>query len=115
MGTTTLSIILLILQVLLALGNFSIMIFGLYKFMSSPRINLENRVSVLETKLNDIETSLLKGNDKFRDQDDAIKVVLKSVIALIEFEIQYCLTENKQPSDELKKAKTDLNEFLSKR
>ena len=57
--------------------------------------------------------SLLKGNDRFRGQEDINEVVLHSLIALIEFEIEYCLTEHKVPSDGLKKAKEDLHLFLA--
>ena len=39
--------------------------------------------------------------------------MLHSLIALIEFEIEYCLTEHKVPSDGLKKAKEDLHLFLA--
>ena len=59
------------------------------------------------------EKSLLQGNDRFRSQDEALEVLIRSTLALIEFEVQYCLTENKQISDDLKKVKEDLHIFLS--
>ena len=63
----------------------------------------------------DIKDSLKQGNDKFREQNETNEVLLNSTLALIEFEIQYCLTENKHISPELQKAKENLHTYLSKR
>ena len=55
------------------------------------------------------------GNDRFREQEEANDVLIHCVLALIEFEIQYCLTEHKEPSDDLKKAKDILHNYLAKK
>ena len=106
-------VILKIAQLVLALFNIIIILYGFYIFLTKPRTTLEKRVQALEVKLAEVEKSLLQGNDRFRSQDEALEVLIRSTLALIEFEVQYCLTENKQISDDLKKVKEDLHIFLS--
>ena len=108
-----LSLILKLFQLILTIFNVIIIIYGFYLFMTKPRTTLEKRVQALEVKLAEVEKSLLQGNDRFRSQDEALEVLIRSTLALIEFEVQYCLTENKQISDDLKKVKEDLHIFLS--
>ena len=109
------STILPVLQTLLAIANITIIGYGFYKFINKPHDNLEARVSTLELEHREIKQSLLQGNDRFRDQEDTNQVLIHSILALIEFEIQYCLTEHKEMSKDLEKAKDDLHHFLSKR
>lgn len=114
--------ILPVLQLILATGNICILGYALVKFLNKPHSNLETRVSTLEIEVRETKQSLLQGNDRFRDQDDKFKeqektnsVLIHSVLALIEFEIQYCLTEHKDMTKGLEKAKEDLNEYLSRK
>lgn len=100
-------------QLILALFNIIIILYGFYIFLTKPRTTLEKRVQALELKMAETEKSLLQGNDRFRSQDEALEVLIRSTLALIEFEVQYCLTENKQISDDLKKVKEDLHIFLA--
>lgn len=104
-----------IVSLILSLGTLCVMIYGFGKFINKPHDSLEERVMALEIKQKETEQRLQKGNDKFREQDEANEVLLKSLIALLEFEIQYLLTENKPVSDDLKRAKADLNSFLAKK
>ena len=106
-------VIIKIAQLILTLFNIIIILYGFYIFLTKPRTTLEKRVQALEVKLAEAEKSLLQGNDRFRSQDEALEVLIRSTLALIEFEVQYCLTENKQISDDLKKVKEDLHIFLS--
>lgn len=104
-----------IMQLLLAIGNLAIMLYALTKFIAKPHDTLAQRVSDLEAAVKAINISLEKGNERFEEQDKTNKVMIKSLLALIAFEMQYCITENKPVSDDLKQAKDDLNEFLSQR
>jgi len=106
-------VIIKIAQLVLTLFNIIIILYGFYIFLTKPRTSLEKRVQALEVKMAEAEKSLLQGNDRFRSQDEALEVLIRSTLALIEFEVQYCLTENKQISDDLKKVKEDLHIFLS--
>lgn len=107
--------ILTILQLFLAIGNLVIMIYALSKFLAKPHDSLTQRVTVLEIKVNEHDMVLEKGNDRFKNQDATNEVLITSLLALIEFEIQYLLKEEKPISKELEKAKDKLHEYLAKR
>ena len=107
--------ILPVLQVVLAFCNICVMGYVFVKFVGRPHNTLESRVDVLEIDMKEVKKSLLQGNDRFREQDTTNEILLKSLLALIEFEIQYCLTENKPLNKDLEKAKEDLHNYLSKR
>ena len=81
----------------------------------SPFNSLVGKVEEHEVRIGKIESSLFLGNDRFREQESTNEVLLRSILALVEFEIQYCITENKPISKDLEKAKDDLHAFLSKR
>ena len=81
----------------------------------TPFKTLSNKVEEHEVRISKVESSLYLGNDRFREQENTNEVLLRSLLALIEFEIQYCITENKPISKDLEKAKDDLHAFLSKR
>ena len=107
--------ILPIFQLILTFGNICVLAYALFKFLNKPHDTLEDKVNAHEVEIADIKKSLLQGNDRFREQEDTNEVLIHSVLALIEFEIQYCLTEHKEPSRDLERAKEDLHSYLSKR
>ena len=109
------SSILPIFQLILTGGNICVLGYALFKFLNRPHDTLEDRVDAHDLEIREIKASLLQGNDRFREQDDTNEVLIHSVLALIEFEIQYCLTEHKEPSKDLERAKEDLHSYLSKR
>lgn len=103
------------LDLFLKIANVVILGYALYRFTKKPHDTLDQRVTALEVEVKNIKESLNQGQDKFRKHDESIKVLLHSTLALIEFEIQYCLIEHKEMSDSLKKAKEDLHNFLSEK
>jgi hypothetical protein len=105
MNTTT---IMTGMQMILAFCNICIIGYGFYKFLNTPRDSMEQRITTLEVEVKNLKSS------QEHDQD-TLKVLTRSTLALIEFEMQYCMTENKDMSDSLKAAKRDLEEFLSQR
>lgn len=126
MNTEFVSVTLPILQLMLATCNLIIIAYGFHKFINKPKDDLNAKIVALESEIRDlkatinveikeIKDSLHKGNDNFREQDITNEVLIHSVLALIEFEMQYCLVEHKDMSDGLKQAKKDLNDFLGKR
>ncbi len=107
--------ILPVLQMILSFGNICVLAYTLFKFLNRPHDTLEERVNMHDVEIKDIKNALHQGNDRFREQDDTNEVLIHSVLALIEFEIQFCLTEHKEPSKDLERAKDDLHSYLSKR
>ena len=110
-----LQLILMIFQLLVAICTFIGMMYAFKVFLSKPKDSLEAKVVFLEKEVDNLKKSLHQGNDRFRKQDDTNEIILHSILALIEFEFQYCITEKVTMTDELKNAKEDLQRFLSKR
>lgn len=104
-----------IIQLILSVGQLAVMGYALTRFIAKPHNDLNTRVTKLEVRVDDVEESLKHGNDKFREQSKTNEIIIHSVLALIEFEMQYCLTEHKEMSSGLTKAKEDLHNFLSNR
>lgn len=110
-----LQIILLLMQIFLAFCNICIMIFAFRTFLSKPHTTLAQEVAVLKHEVAEIKKSLEKGNKRFTEQDSTNEVLIRSTLALIEYEIQYCLTEHKPMTEDLKNAKEALHAYLSKK
>lgn len=100
------------MDIFLKLANILVLLYAAGKFLGKPHSSLEQRVTALETEVKDAKQSLHEGNDNFREIFTALKVLIHSVMALLEFEMQYCLSEHKEMSEGLKDAKTDLENFL---
>jgi predicted nucleic acid-binding Zn-ribbon protein len=75
---------------------------------------LEKRIIEQDYRLAKMEESLLHGNDKFRNIDQVLEVMLRSVFAILEFEVHYCEEEKKPISKNLERAKDDLHDYLAK-
>lgn len=101
------------LQTILAVANICVLAYAFKNFINRPHDTLEQRVDKCEQDIKDIKQSLFRGDGKFKDQERALKVLIRATMALIEFEIQYCLTENKAPTKGLEKAKEALDEFIA--
>lgn len=87
----------------------------LKKNAAEPFNNLKARVDAHDVEISDIKLALKQGNDRFREQEDTNEVLIRSVFALLEFEVHYCETEHKPISKNLEKAKDDLHEYLAKK
>ena len=107
------TVILPYLQLILAVFNICVLGFAFYKFMNKPRTNLEERVNVCELKIKEIEQSLYQGNDRFRDQETTNEVMQSCMLALIDFELSYCIHTSYEDTEDLMKAKQELQEYVS--
>jgi hypothetical protein len=115
-GKTEMAIekIIQIMQLLLTFGNICIIGYAFLRFLGKPHDNLETRVNTIELEIAEIKRSLMQGNDRFREQAKTNEVLIRATLALLEFEVHYCETEQKPISKNLEKAKDDLNEYFSK-
>ena len=104
-----------ILKVVLQVANITVLGYALYKFLNKPHNSLEERVTKCEQDVKDIKQSLFRGDSKFQEHERALKVLVRATIALVEFEMQYCLTEHKEMSKGLEKAKEALDEFIAEK
>lgn len=107
--------LLTLFQLILTFGNVVVLAYALYKFLNKPHDTLEEKVTQHDVDIKEIKSSLLQGNDRFREQTNTNEILIRSTLALIEFEIQYCLTENKPMSQELEKTRENLHNYLSRK
>lgn len=103
------------LKILLQFANVVVLGYALFKFLNKPHSTLETRVNEHEVKIKEIEDSLKQGNDRFRKQEDTNEVLIRSVFALLEFEVHYCETEQKPITKNLERAKDDLHDYLAQK
>lgn len=103
-----------VMQLILSFGNICIIGYAFVKFLGKPRDTMETRLSTIEVEIAEIKNSLKQGNDKFRDHAATLEMLIRVALALLEFEVHYCETEQKPISKNLEKAKDDLNNYFAK-
>ena len=103
------------LQTIIAIANICVLGYAFKKFLNKPHDSLEERVVKCENDIKDIKQSLFRGDSKFQEMDRALKVLIRATIALVEFEMQYCLIEHKEMSKGLEKAKEALDEYMAEK
>ena len=87
----------------------------LKKNAAEPFNTLKSRVDGHDVEIKDIKKALSQEDMKFLEMDRALKVLIRATIALVEFEMQYCLTEHKEMYKGLEKAKEALDEFVAEK
>ena len=109
-----------VLQTLTTLGTLIMMIYTFKKYLSKPTDTLTERITALEVDLKETKLSLLQGNDKFRDYDKRFKKQRKAnasfksiMLAFVNFEIAYCMHTDYKYTEELQKAKKELETYLT--
>lgn len=81
----------------------------------TPFKNLATKVEEHDRRITTLENAQFDNLDRAKEQEETNEILLKSLLALIEFEITFMLQEGKPISKDLEKAKEDLHSFLSKR
>lgn len=111
-----------ILKVILQIANVAVLGYALYKFLNKPHNTLEAKVNEHEIEIKDIKQSLLQGNDRFREQENSNKeqertneVMQTCMLALIDFELAYCIHSNYTDTEDLIKAKDVLRRHLARK
>lgn len=115
MDASKVSEVLPILQAILTMFNIVIISYGFYKFLSKPHNSLESRIAVLEAKEKEHEQERKQDDEKFGEQAQTNEVIQRSMLALIEFEIQFCTAEGKGISKELERARDELHSYLARK
>ena len=107
--------ILPILQTILTSANICVLGYALFKFLNRPHNTLEEKVKEHDVKIKEIETSLLQGNDRFRNQDSTNEVMQSCMLALIDFELAYCIHTSYEDTEDLMRAKNELRAHLARK
>lgn len=111
-------------KLILPIMQMVALIYAGYKFTRKPQDTLEDRQDALEKQVNEqsvkikeFEESLHHGNDKFREQGQEIKILkatFKSVVlSFVNFEVAYCMHTGYEHTEELLKAKAEIEKYLS--
>ena len=108
------------LGLILQMANIVVIGYGLYKFMNKPHDTLEKkheelakRVDKHDAKIEDIEESLLKGNDRFRVQEETNATFKSVMLSFINYEIAYCIHTGYEHTEDLINAKHELESYLA--
>lgn len=103
-----------VLQMILAAGNICIIGYGFYKFLGKPHSTLETRVVALETEIRNIKQSTRDGDKQIAVNAEGAAVLQRCLLALIEFEISFCLSSGYKDIADLEEAKRMLHDYLAK-
>lgn len=80
----------------------------------APIKSLEDRVKILEVRLDEHERSLQDGRDVFREQRESNEVMQSCMLALIDFELSYVSrTDYAEDITDLVNAKNTLRKHLA--
>ena len=104
-----------IVGLILTLLNIYDKLNSIKKRADEPLKAIEQRVAILEAKAIEHEARIKNNNEHIDAIDESIMVINRSTLALIDYQIQSCITDHKEVTEELKRAHDDLLEYLSKR
>ena len=111
-----------ILKIVLQIANCAIIGYGLYRFLNKPHDSLEQKHETLEKRVDEhdvqikeVKQSLREGNDKFRNQEETNATFKSVMLAFVDFEIAYCLHTDYELTDDLMKAKKELQDYLARK
>ena len=85
------------------------------KNADAPQKLIVERLNALEIEVKEIKASLLQGNDRFREQEDTNEVMQTCMLALIDFELAYCIHTDYGDTEDLQNAKNILRKHLARR
>jgi hypothetical protein len=98
-----------LLQLIIQSATIVTLIYALTKFLNTSNKVQDERINMLEKWKRDVETRLDKGDMHFRVIDEGNKVTQRAILALIDHGI------NGNDVDKLKRAKADLEDYLTDR
>jgi hypothetical protein len=101
---------------LLKLVNIIALIYAFYKFTRKPGEDIVTRLAKIEAKLEEVERSLNSSWVEHRAQKDTNEVMQNCVLALIDFELSYCIHTNyAEDTSDLEQAKNTLRNHLARK
>ena len=108
------------LKVFLQIAQVVTILFAVYKFTRKPHDTLEEKHEALEkrvdehdVKIKEVSDSLKLGNDRFREQVKTNATFKSVMLSFVNFEIAYCIHNGYDHTEDLMKAKQELEYYLS--
>lgn len=109
------------LGLFLQIAQVATILFAVYKFTRKPHDTLSDkyedlckRVDKIELLLAEIKKSLDASHEKHRQQDKTNATFKTVMLAFVDFEIAYCLHTNYEFTDDLVRAKKELQDYLAR-
>lgn len=109
------------LGLFLQIAQVATILFAVYKFTRRPHDTLSDkyedlrtRVDKIELLLADLKKSLDASHEKHRQQDKTNATFKTVMLAFIDFEIAYCLHTDYEFTDDLLRAKKELQDYLAR-
>lgn len=115
MEMKNLQLILQVMNMITSFGSICVMAYAFSKFISRPHDTLEERISIIEEKIEHMEYKLEKNTNEWKHQEDTNEVLQTCMLALIDFEIHYCSVHNETISPDLEEARTTLRKYLTRK
>lgn len=104
------------IDMLLKLLNVIALLYAFYKFTRKPGEDIVTRLVKIEAKLEEMERSLNSSWAEHRTQKNTNEVMQNCVLALIDFELSYCIHTNyAEDTSDLEEAKSILRNHLAKK
>lgn len=104
------------IDMLLKLLNVIALLYAFYKFTRKPGEDIVTRLAKIESKLDEMERSLNNSWNEHRAQKDTNEVMQNCVLALIDFELSYCIHTNyAEDTSDLEQAKNTLRNHLARK
>ena len=104
-----------ILGLILTALNIADKLTNIKKNADAPLKEIQSKVTALDVDVREIKQSLLQGNDRFRDHENTNEVMQSCMLALIDFELSYCIHTGYTDTDDLMRAKTELRQHLARK
>ena len=109
-GSVVIAIFGLVLTVLNIIDKFT----SMKKSAGEPLRLIEGRVRELEVRVEEHTRFLQTANDALKEQQDTNEVIQQCILALLDFEISYCLHTDYPHTADLEEAKKIIRGHLGK-
>lgn len=109
-----------IMSLLLQIANLIIIAYGGYKFLNKPHDTLSDEVKQIKEKqvaqdltLQEVKKELNASFDKHREQEKTNAVFKRVFMLMANFEVAFCLHTGYDHTEDLVKAKEELDKYLA--
>ena len=108
------------LKLLLQVANVVIIGYGLYKFLHRPQDTIQEEIKKIQAKqvahdllIKEMQKELDASFEKHREQERTNAVFKKVFLLLANFEVAFCLHSGYEHTEDLTKAKEELDNYLA--
>lgn len=108
------SVIIAAFGLILTVLNIVDKVASMRKSANEPHRLMEERIKVLEIKVDEHTRLLQKANDAFQEQRETNQVIQQCMLALLDFELSFCMHTDYPHTEDLEEAKKIIRQHLGK-